>query len=358
MTLEVAGRAGRGAEPIDAVYTWVDGSDPAWRERKRATLAALGDEAARLHESATSDVRYRSRDELRYSLRSLERFAPFVRRVYLVTDRQVPDWLDVEHPSLEIVFHEDLFPDSSHLPTFCSRAIECHLHRIPGLSERFLYFNDDVMLARPATPADFFDEQGRCRVYLGREVVWDPSSPSYDLPVNSAARNSSRLLEAAFGYRIERRLDHVPYALRKSVLEEVWKRFPDELETLSAQPFRHPDTVTLTYALAPNYALCTGTAVAVREPHSNYVKVKKRPGSALRVIGQLLWQLLGRSRRRRFLSINDAAELDESWLTDAAIALFFRITYPRKSRFERLTTTFRAGSWSRSGGGSARIPAP
>ncbi len=325
------------AEPIDAVYTWVDGSDPAWREKKRSTLEGLGAEASRLHESAISDVRYKSRDELRYSLRSLERFAPFVRKVYLVTDHHVPDWLDTAHPDLELVSHRDLFPDSSHLPTFCSRAIECHLHRIPGLSERFLYFNDDVMLARPATPADFFDEQGRCRVYLGREVVWDPSSPSYDVPVNSAARNSSRLLETAFGYRIERRLDHVPYALRKSVLEEVWKRYPDELEALSAQPFRHPDTVTLTYSLAPHYGICTGTAIAVTDPHSSYIKVKKRRGGSLMLCWRLLFQLLDPRARKKFVSINDAGELDDSWLTQVAIAFFFRVTQLRRSRFERRT---------------------
>ncbi len=328
---------GRGSEPIDAVYTWVDGSDPAWLERKRLALDALGGEAGRLHASSASAVRYKSRDELRYSLRSLDRFAPFVRKVYLVTDRQVPRWLDVEHPDLELVYHEDLFPDPTHLPTFCSRAIECHLHRIANLSERFLYFNDDVMLWRPTTRADFFDLEGRCIVYLDRrEVVWDQSSPNYDLPVNAAARNTSRLLEATFGYRVERRLDHVPYALRKSVLEEIWKRFPDELEALSAQPFRHPDTVTLTYSLAPHYGLCTGTAVARSEPYSTYVKVKRKRGSSAKLAYRLLRQLCARSTRK-FLSINDSGELDDSWLTTAAIALFLRLSYPRKSCFERRT---------------------
>ena len=332
----MAGMPVNQAEPIDAVYTWVDGSDPAWRAKKRATLEALGARASCLQESAISDVRYRSRDELRYSLRSLERFAPFVRKVYLVTDHQRPDWLDVGHPSLELVFHEDLFPDPSHLPTFCSRAIECHLHRIRGLSERFLYFNDDVMLARPTTPADFFDDEGRCIIYLGqREVVWEKSSPHYDLSVNSAARNSSRLLQASFGYRIERRLDHVPYALNKSVLEEVSKRFPDHLERLSARPFRHPDSVTLTYSLAPHYGICTGTAVAVTEPHSTYIKVKKKRASSLVLIARLFRQMFKRSSRSKFLSINDSGELDNSWLNEAAIALFFRATYPGKSRFER-----------------------
>jgi hypothetical protein len=328
--------AAQNPEPIDVVYTWVDGSDPVWQERKRARLAGLGDEGARLHPSAVSAARYRSRDELRFSLRSLERYAPFVRRVYLVTDHQVPHWLDVEREDLVLVSHEDLFPDPSHLPTFNSRAIECHLHRIPGLSERFLYFNDDVLLARPTTAADFFDDRGRCRVYLDRRrVVWDASNRSYDLPVNTAARTGSRLLETAFGYRIATRLDHVPYALRRSLLEEVWERFPDALEALSAQPFRHPDSVSLTFSLAPHYALCTGAAVAVSEPHSTYFKVKKKSRSSLKLAARIVRHVALTSGRRKFVSFNDAGELDDGWLTNAAIALFLRAAQPRRSRFER-----------------------
>lgn len=335
------------SEPIDAVYTWVDGSDPVWQKRKRARLDGLGAEADRLHHSATAALRYKNRDELRYSLRSLSRFAPFVRRVYLVTDHQVPSWIDVEHPELELVFHEQIFPDPSHLPTFNSRAIECHLHRIAGLSERFIYLNDDVMLCRPTTPADYFDERGRCIVYLSNNsVVRDESDKNFDLPVNSAARNSSRLLEGEFGYRIDARLDHVPYAIRKSVLGELWERFPEELEALSAQPFRHPDTVTLTYCLAPHFALCTGRAVAVTEPSSSYIKVKKKRWSTFKLGGRLFWQLARPSARTKFISINDAGELDDSPLTDGLIALFFRCHYPRRSRFEGTWWRRLARAWT------------
>jgi hypothetical protein len=327
---------GHSAMPIDAVYTWVDGSDPGWLERKRQRLEALGPEAARLHPSATSAVRYRDRGELRYSLRSLQRMAPFVRKIYLVTTGQVPAWLDVEHPDLEIVRHDELFPNPDHLPTFSSRAIECHLHRIPGLSEHFLYFNDDIMLLRPTTPADFFDEQGRCIVYLDRrDVVWSEADRSYDLPVNTAARNSSRLLEAEFGYRIEKRVDHTPYALRKSVIEEIWERFPTELEFASSQPFRHPESVTLTFCLAPHYGICTGTAVGTSERSLSYIKVKKKLGSLRLLALKLLRQVFERAGRKRFLSINDSGELDDRWLTEQMISLFLRVTYPERSRFER-----------------------
>jgi UDP-N-acetylglucosamine-lysosomal-enzyme len=93
-----------------------------------------------------SDNRYRDSEELRYSLRSLVRFAPWIRHIYLVTDNQIPYWLDLSHPRLTVVPHSDIFPNKSHLPVFSSPAIEAHIHRIPGLSQRFIYFNDDVML--------------------------------------------------------------------------------------------------------------------------------------------------------------------------------------------------------------------
>jgi hypothetical protein len=346
--------AGRGSEPIDAVYTWVDGSDPGWQERKRAALAALGRESAGLHSSATSAARYASRDVLRYSLRSLERHAPFVRKVYLVTDRQVPGWLEVDHPDLELVAHDEIFPDPSHLPTFSSRAIECHLHRIPGLSERFLYFNDDVMLWGPTTPADFFDEQGRSMVYLDRrQVVWDPEDENYALPVNDAARHSSRLLEGEFGYRVEQRADHVPYALRRSVLEELWQRFPQELEAVSAHPFRHPGTVTPTFCLAPHWGICSGSAVAITEPHSTYIKVKKKRFSSFKLAYRLLRQLFEPPERTKFLSINDSGDFDDAWLTSAAIGLFLCAAYPRRSRFEKRRRSNRAGSMLALSGTSA-----
>ena len=96
-------------------------------------------------------------NELRYSLRSLEKYAPWIRKVYVVTNGQVPQWLNKKHPKVNLVQHKDIFPNSSHLPTFSSSAIECHLHRIPGLSRFFLYLNDDIIINQPISPFDFHD---------------------------------------------------------------------------------------------------------------------------------------------------------------------------------------------------------
>src|SRR5699024_11177654 len=126
--------------PIDAVYTWVDDADQAWRERRAA--AAGEDPPSPL---AGGSIRFRNRDELRYSLRSLFAYAPWIRNVYVVTDAQRPSWLD-DDPRITVVDHRELFPDDSVLPFFNSHAIESVLHRIPGLAEHFLYLNDDVFL--------------------------------------------------------------------------------------------------------------------------------------------------------------------------------------------------------------------
>jgi hypothetical protein len=133
--------------PIDVVYTWVDGSDPAWRARMRTRWDETHTER---HPLSANPSRFASRDELRYSLRSLEMYSGWVRRVFLVTDQQVPSWL--RRDSLTVVDHREIFGSTGRLPTFNSHAIESRLHRIPGLREHFLYLNDDVFFGRPVAP--------------------------------------------------------------------------------------------------------------------------------------------------------------------------------------------------------------
>ncbi|KAG7159870.1 N-acetylglucosamine-1-phosphotransferase subunits alpha/beta-like [Homarus americanus] len=110
--------------------------------------------------------RFEDNEELRYSLRSLEKYAPWVRRIFLVTNGQIPYWLNLDHPRLTIITHEEIFTNISHLPTFSSPAIESHIHKIPGLSEHFLYLNDDVMLGSVVWPEDFYSPASGYKVYL------------------------------------------------------------------------------------------------------------------------------------------------------------------------------------------------
>ena len=107
------------------------------------------------------EARYRDWETLRYWFRGVEKFAPWVRNIYFVTDGQKPQWLNMEHPKLKWVKHEDFIP-KEYLPTFSANPIEWNLHRIEGLSENFVYFNDDVFLINNVKEEDFFKEDLPC----------------------------------------------------------------------------------------------------------------------------------------------------------------------------------------------------
>ena len=216
-----AGARARRYGPIDVVYTWVNGSDPVWlaakarytpkKHQRRRLLwnddytpyddyqkyhhdeykghwddypdswaepvvpeANATDDStpAPTPDEAASESRYRDTGELRYSLRSLEKYAPWVRHVYLVTDDQIPYWLNMDSDRLTVVSHREIFGRRfrQYLPVFSSPAIETMLHKIRGLSDRFIYFNDDVLLGAETWPDDFLTPAGAPRIYLAWDV--------------------------------------------------------------------------------------------------------------------------------------------------------------------------------------------
>lgn len=241
--------------PIDAVYMWVDGGDPVWAAR----FAEYADARSPQHLGGASC--YISRDELKYSLRSLHAFAPFIRNIYLVTDGQTPDWLDPEAPGVRVVDHAEIFADPSVLPVFNSQAIEAQLHRIPGLSDRYLVLNDDLFFRRPVSPSLYFHGNGMAllpfspaQIGLGVPCAEEPA-PS------SAGKNVRALLEADFGRFIAAKFKHVPHPQIREVAEELEERYAEEVAAAAASRFRTPDNINFATALHHHYAMFTGRAV-------------------------------------------------------------------------------------------------
>jgi hypothetical protein len=263
--------------PVDAVYTWVDGADPHWQQRKAAALSALTASGVRTGASAPTDndtpasdcdatgsARYASRDELRYSLRSLICFAPWIRRIFLVTDDQLPAWLDPDHQMITVVTHRDLFGDTGRLPCFNSHAIESRLHRIPDLAEHVLYLNDDVFLGRPLPPSTFFLANGIAR-YFPSPASIDPLPPSPAEPtVTVAAKNNRQHLLDVFGRGVTQKMRHVPHALRRSVLVEIEQRLPDAVLATAGHQFRHPQDLAMVSSLHHYWSFLGGTSVPGR----------------------------------------------------------------------------------------------
>ena len=143
-------------QDIDLVYLWVDGSDPAWIAKHDAFTGKTTDTK---RPDLNCKGRYANNDELKYSLRSIERYAPWIHRIFIITDNQKPEWLDTSNPKIRIVDHSEIMPPEC-LPCFSSRVLEHHLHMVPGLAERFIFANDDMLLNNPVTPETFFAEDG------------------------------------------------------------------------------------------------------------------------------------------------------------------------------------------------------
>ncbi len=148
--------------PIDLVYLWVDGSDEVWQQKRDYWLQQTGEK--RLY--STNKSRWRDRGELKHSLRSVAQYMPWIRTIYIVTDGQVPSWLNIAHPKIKIVDHKDILPQEV-LPLFNSSAIEMGIANIKGLSEHFIYTNDDIFVNAPLTPDFFFDKDGKPIYYGG-----------------------------------------------------------------------------------------------------------------------------------------------------------------------------------------------
>lgn len=136
---------------IDFVITWVDGSDNKWLAERNLHI----DDYVTKYQDIAGDSRYRDNGLLRYWFRGVEKFAPWVNKIYFVTYGHTPSWLNVNHQKLVVVEHKDFIPNE-YLPTFNSNTITLNLHRIENLSEHFVYFNDDMFLVSPCDEKDFF----------------------------------------------------------------------------------------------------------------------------------------------------------------------------------------------------------
>jgi hypothetical protein len=307
--------------PVDAVWTWVDGGDPDWRARRDAIsgsseVAVNGDDPSR----------FDNRDELRFSLRSVAMYAPWIRRIYLVTDGQRPAWL-ADHPQVTVVDHREIFSDQSALPTFNSHAIESQLHHIDGLSETFLYFNDDVFLGRRVAPDLFFTSTQQSKSFVSPTTIPPGPSRRDDLGFYASRKNNRTLIEQAFGRTMVHGYLHTPHALRVSVLDEMEQRFGAQWAHTQHSRFRSPDDIAIVSSLHHAYAQMTDRAVA-GSLRSRYVKAGRTEHQSL--MRQILTQ-----RNLDAFCLNDTADRDmEAGLQTNATRAMLEAYFPMAAPWE------------------------
>ena len=259
---------------IDLVFSWVDGAAIEWQRararRMKAYVVGEGDD---------SHARFRQLDELKYALRSVYLFAPWVRNIYIVTDSPRPEWL-AEHPRVTIVPSEEFFADPSVLPTHNSQAVESQLHNIPGLSEHFLYSNDDMFFGRAVSPDMFFSPGGVTKFIEATTRIGMGESNLARSGFENAARVNRRLIQERFGRTITRHLEHTPTPLRKSVMQQLEAEFPEDFRRTAASTFRSATDISVTNSLYHYYAWVTGRAVAQTDATVRYVDTTMRAGLA------------------------------------------------------------------------------
>ncbi|MFJ2233094.1 stealth family protein [Streptomyces sp. NPDC087859] len=279
--------------PVDVVYTWVDGEEPEMRA-KRARHQDRG--TAEILDKETNASRYTSHDELKYSLRSLAMYADFVRHIYIVTDGQKPHWLDDTAPGITVVDHRDIFPEGV-LPVFNSHAIETRLHHIPGLSDHYLYFNDDVFVGRRVTPEHFFHGSGLMKIPVSPLKIGVGKPHAEETATNSASKNVRRLLLERFGRMTTNNFMHTPLPQQRRTHQVLEELFPEDIRRTTASRFRSPQDIAVTAPLLYQYALMTGHGLPGKYSF-RYVNIS-RPDADRRLAD------LRRSRRFDFFCLND-----------------------------------------------------
>lgn len=193
--------------------------------------------------------RFADNDELKYSIRSLEKNAPWVRKIHIVTNGQVPSWLNLSHPKIKMVTHDQIFANTAYLPTFSSPAIEANLHRIPGLSKRFIYINDDILMMTSVRKEDFWTPNKGFRFQLAWAAPGKNAAPcglynTYDCSV----RHVCDIYDKAYGTMSRRVPAHVPHYFDRDIISEMVKKYSTDFDTTSSSRFRRADNMQFAFS--------------------------------------------------------------------------------------------------------------
>lgn len=339
-------------QPIDFVVTWVDGSDPVWRAEKEKYEKEAG---LFRNNKNNGEERYRDWDLFRYWFRAVEKYAPWVRHVYLVTEGHVPEWLNLECPKLKHIRHRDYIPEE-YLPTFNSNVIELNLHRIEGLSEYFVNFNDDTYLSRPCEPEDFFHggkpnytaiayplqnrdngsfshsnfavlgainnafEKQPGEIMKEHPELWFHESYGYEEIYNMHSIKLEYMLGMFFS--------HLPTAFRKSTFRKVWDKFPEMLMETSGHRFRTPQD--LMHQLVSFWDIMNGSFYPVSIEHHGMGIF--RPMDRLECIVEMI-----HSKKYLSICINDSENItyENFLMLKAFVAEEMEKAFPEKSSFEK-----------------------
>lgn len=331
---------------IDIVVLWVDGSDPNWLAQKSEYLPPAA-------KDSNSVNRYRDWGLLPYWFRGIESFAPWVRKVHFVTWGHVPEFLNLNAPKLHVVRHDEFIP-AEFLPTFSSHTIEMNIHRIPGLAEHFVYFNDDMFLLRPVLETDFFREGLPCTYggevpwqFYGSVGVWEHAVANNMGVINAHFPKRAAVADHGKKYRdrcyrwkdnlrtlVLQKLFphyftgfknlHAPAAYLKKTFQEVWEAEPALLQSTCRNKFRTATDV--------NQWVCLWWQVASGEfsPYvANNLVMSIQENTVNRLCIAIEWQ------NYAMICLNDPEQSVDFDTLSEKLRRSFETVLPKKSVYER-----------------------
>ena len=329
------------SHPIDFVVPWVDDMNPVWRKKKAQYTGIEMTEG-------NTEVRYRDWDTLKYWFRGVEKYAPWIRYVYFVTDDQKPEWLNLDHPKLKWIKHTDYIP-KEYLPTFSSHVIEWNLHRIPGLSENFVYFNDDVFLIRNTNPEDFFTHGLPCDLpsvgpiyadglfshilFNNMEVINKHFSFQENIKTSmenwTKGQNVGGLIKLLwYGRRqyipgsISR---HIHTSFRKSTFETLWKKEHQRIHETCLNRLRSRNDISI-YCVR-DWQIFSGNFCPRKPIGKNFhTATMSCSDEAINYL---------RKQKGKVICLNDSEDEQEFELHKRMILAEFEKLFPEKSSFER-----------------------
>jgi hypothetical protein len=292
--------------PVDFVYTWVNCEDSRWKALYESHFGTKPEQD-----------RFLSRDELRYSLRSVHYYAGWVNKIYIVSNCSPPPWLNLESGSVVWVDHEEIL-EAKNLPTFNSHAIEATLWKIPGLSNRFVYFNDDFFLLRPVHKGLFFDRYGRSSAFLEPIGTIAPERSDDEESWYLARVKAQLLLLERKKFAATRMHHHAPYAINRDDYAEMLREFNAEIHAVEGSRTRNPEDIPTVSYMYPHYVLDCG--------RGNEVDV------GCQMLNLKNYEMFSPRPSATFLCINDgggsAGDVDFDRLVREFLANRFPITAP------------------------------
>jgi len=314
---------GKHVKDIDLVYLWVDGSDPEWLRKKQQAWNYY-----KADEPENSTGRYVSNDEIKYSLRSIEKHLPWIRKIFIVTDNQIPSWLNSDNSRIQIIDHKDILPEIA-LPCFNSSIIEMFIYRIPGLSEKFLCANDDTFVNADLLQSFFFTEDGLPIIRFQYQFAHKTEirlKKLLKIPINNyrlSIYNSYNLIKNKYGKHYQGVSHHNIDAYKKQIFKEVVEVvFKDELSSVLPNHFRSP--LNIQRIIFQLYALVT---------KQGYLKyVDRKESCRIRVHNPDFMNLILKYKPSLFC-LNDTEKATDD--DRARIRPFLEALFPKKSSFEK-----------------------